>query len=518
MRYNDNGYSQLLMDSNLQSGGNPILLRERRSNFRGLTNGYNSYKLPGSNIQTTTEDQQNVGNDEDNQTTSHSTPEPDLFHVVKSIIFQIYHVFIGLFLSSQPPSLGGTIEKESSDNTIQKNGFVTSTTRAKDSSNDIQERSIVQRVNGQNEGPTFTKDLVALLNNNGKDDSDTESESDGLAGPEQYGTTFNLVKQLRDPTPLLDSGDLLLQMSDDSSIEYRVREMSTPRASISPSIISSPYHQAIAKFYLPHTPVSKYSIVDTLIKDFRKSDLEQIDEDKQRQQLITKERESATSLIKPLSSDQQAKLYKIWSTSNQSIIVSSHFQIDITVRDLQTLCDNQWLNDNVIDFYLNLITEQSSNVFCWTTHFFTTLQSKGYQGVARWSKRKKLNVTQKDLILVPINIMGTHWALAVVDNVKKKFAYYDSLSSSGNKKALQLLVTYMSEEGKKQGSSIDFHSYEIIPLAETPQQQNGYDCGVFSCTSAFFVSKGKPLKFSQKDMKLLRRKMAYEILTKELIK
>lgn len=75
----------------------------------------------------------------------------------------------------------------------------------------------------------------------------------------------------------------------------------------------------------------------------------------------------------------------------------------------------------------------------------------------------------------------------------------------------------MIEEGKKHNVKVDYNQYDIIPLMDSPQQQNGYDCGVFTCTAAYYVSKAIPLAFSQKDMKALRRKMAFEILSKELL-
>ena len=180
-----------------------------------------------------------------------------------------------------------------------------------------------------------------------------------------------------------------------------------------------------------------------------------------------------------------------------------------------TLSDGHWLNDNVIDFYLSLVAEKNNNVYCWTTHFFSTLKSKGYQGVARWAKRRKVNVTEKNIIIVPINIMSTHWALAVVDNVAKEIRYYDSLASSGNMNAVQLLAQYMQKEAERlQVVPIE---YQLFPSTKTPQQQNGYDCGVFTCTVAKYISGNMDLTFSQKDMKTIRRRMAYEIIQKGLL-
>lgn len=286
---------------------------------------------------------------------------------------------------------------------------------------------------------------------------------------------------------------------------------------LTPKLTRTAYDDFVSKFYLPQAPLkSQYSLVDTLVDTYLADEVSKIDTERQnRRHKITAERESLTSKIQPLSHDQLAQVTKFW-LSPGSTLVRSQFQIDITARDLSTLSDGQWLNDNVIDFYFNLFT--SGNVFGWTTHFYTTLKDRGYAGVARWAKRKKVDVTSKDLILVPINIMGTHWALAVVDNVRHQFKYYDSLSSHGNPQALQLLRQYMTAEAEKQKSSIDYSSYSVLASEKAPQQLNGYDCGVFMCTCAKFLANGYQLTYGQRDMKVIRRRMAYEIIQGSLLK
>lgn len=329
----------------------------------------------------------------------------------------------------------------------------------------------------------------------------------------QYGTSLSIAKypkftSSRSYTPIGFNG-----------YSQTTRKPDVSNLDILEPSRANDYDSYVSKFYLPHEPISKnkYSLVDTLIDNFFVDGISDIfRERKERQKLISKERENLKTRLVPLSNDHLQTVNKYWNQPPGSV-VSSAFQIEITTRDLQTLCDGQWLNDNVIDFYFNLVTAKNQSVFGWTTHFFTTLKLKGYQGVARWSKRKKVNVTEKDLILVPINIMGTHWALAVVNNKEEKFQYFDSLSSNGNLQALQILKSYMIQEGKKQNSPIDFEKYSLMKNMPSPQQLNGFDCGVFACICAKYVAQWKKLTYGQKDMKLIRRRMAYEIITKDLL-
>lgn len=278
------------------------------------------------------------------------------------------------------------------------------------------------------------------------------------------------------------------------------------------------YNRTVRKFYLPFlsAPLQKYSLTSSLLSSLQSSSASNsfLQEKRRIQDLVARERSSSQSAVKALTPEQLDSVNSVWNGPASQKVVSA-FTIDITARDLSTLRDGCWLNDNVIDFYLSLVTELNSEVFCWTTHFFTTLKSRGYQGVARWARRKKVNLLEKKKVIVPINIMSTHWALAVVDNEATTITYYDSLASSGNIGALEILSMYMSKEAERLQTSAP--AYSLSPNVKTPQQLNGFDCGVFTCTTAKYVSRNKDLSFSQKDMKIIRRRMAYEIMHRSLL-
>lgn len=220
------------------------------------------------------------------------------------------------------------------------------------------------------------------------------------------------------------------------------------------------------------------------------------------------------------------KVKNIWAKGRhlEGLVLGTAFKIDITVRDLKTLCDGQWLNDNIIDFYLNLVAEKSSATgkkyksFSFSTHFYTTLEGpKGYQGVARWAKRQNVNVTELDFIIIPINRNQVHWCLAVVNNRQKRFEFYDSLSGDGWHQ-LHNIREYMVCEsdrlypGKHEEHVEKYDLYQIISNVKCPQQTNGSDCGVFTCKMAELLSQGKRLAFSQADMRNIRQRMTFEIL------
>ncbi|KAG5420976.1 hypothetical protein I9W82_000066 [Candida metapsilosis] len=282
------------------------------------------------------------------------------------------------------------------------------------------------------------------------------------------------------------------------------------------------YQQSILNFYIPPKPVSitSYSLVDDLIANFKKID--RISDSYKRQQLKTqdlitaKRLASTTKKIEPLNESQLLKVNQAWKSNPRSICITQ-YSIDITFADLQTLRDGRWLNDNIIDFYSNMVMEKNPKVFIWTTHFYSNLASRGYSGVARWAKRKKIDLFTMDKVIVPINISNTHWALAVINNITKAITYYDSLnfSQSGNPEALENLQMYMDNEAQRLDR--DAIKYTLIPYIDAPQQQNGSDCGVFTCIAARYLALNQEFNYSQNDMKVIRRRMTLEIMNDELL-
>lgn len=230
--------------------------------------------------------------------------------------------------------------------------------------------------------------------------------------------------------------------------------------------------------------------------------------------------------IRPLDEAQLKEVENTWIDRPSGILASSK-GVDITALDLFTLSDRHWLNDNIIDYYLNMIKEyvnsrNISQVHVFTTFFYTTLKSKGYNGVKKWAKRAKVDVSKLDYIFVPVNLNQTHWALAVIDNINEKFTYIDSLYGNGTDILIKL-QDYMTEETRKtHGDSMNgknYNNYEINGDTDDsdPVQQNGYDCGVFTCTAVDYYARNRELDYSQADMPLLRRRMAYEILHNKLL-
>ncbi|XP_054061301.1 sentrin-specific protease 2-like [Rissa tridactyla] len=202
-------------------------------------------------------------------------------------------------------------------------------------------------------------------------------------------------------------------------------------------------------------------------------------------------------------------------------IMSSAFNLKVTREDIHTLRNGCWLNDEVINFYMGLVMERSKkagypSVHAFSSLFYEKLASGGYRTVRRLTRR--VDVFHKDVILVPINL-SLHWALAVIDTRKKTVKYYDSLGQGGDK-ICETLLKYLQEESReKRHVKLNVSEWTVHSMEphEIPQQSNGSDCGVFTCKYADYISREKPLTFTQIHMPYFRERMVCEILHQELL-
>ncbi|KAM4755163.1 sentrin-specific protease 1 [Cyanocitta cristata] len=222
-----------------------------------------------------------------------------------------------------------------------------------------------------------------------------------------------------------------------------------------------------------------------------------------------------------ITEEMEKEIKSLFRGGNKDEVLSEAFRLTITRKDIQTLNNLNWLNDEIINFYMNLLMERSKEkdlpaVHAFNTFFFTKLKTAGYQAVKRWTK--KVDIFSVDLLLVPIHL-GVHWCLAVVDFRKKTITYYDSMGGI-NSEACRILLQYLKQESlDKKRKEFDTNGWALLSKKsqEIPQQMNGSDCGMFACKYAECISKDKPINFTQQHMPYFRKRMAWEILHRKLL-
>lgn len=203
--------------------------------------------------------------------------------------------------------------------------------------------------------------------------------------------------------------------------------------------------------------------------------------------------------------------------------IISKFGIDFTWHDLETLKPQKWLNDEVINFYLQFLMQRSKEsnylpkLHIFSSFFYLNLRNKGYEGVSRATRRISPSLlTDIDLIMFPIHL-GQHWCLAAIDFRHRNILYYDSLHGN-NQECLDLLYTWLASESEdKLGVPFNFDGWIQECRFNIPRQSNGYDCGVFVLVLADHLSRDASLNYSQSDMPLWRSMIAFEIASGKLL-
>eukprot|EP00794_Sanderia_malayensis_P003544 gene3544-4047_t len=261
-----------------------------------------------------------------------------------------------------------------------------------------------------------------------------------------------------------------------------------------------------------------------------------IDKKKSKEKLVplTKEMETVGCIL---------KIANALRRGHMSDTLVEAFNMSIKRHDVSTLADSNWLNDEVVNFYFNLLYERSKQPGYLKMHFFNSffypkLLRTGYSGVKRWTK--KVDIFSVDIVVLPVHL-GMHWCLAsesesesesdsylhafsscvsastAIDMRNKQIVYYDSLKGD-NVQCISALRNYIMEEHKdKKKSSLNINEWSEILPKNIPEQLNGCDCGVFACKYAECLTRGSELNFTQNDMPYFRRRFIYEIVTKKLL-
>ncbi|XP_050637330.1 sentrin-specific protease 1-like [Macaca thibetana thibetana] len=263
------------------------------------------------------------------------------------------------------------------------------------------------------------------------------------------------------------------------------------------------------------TPSSTFFQAELWIKE-----LTSVYDSRARERLRHIEKQKALAL-QLQNQEMEKEIKNVFRNGNKDEVLSEAFRLTITRKDIQTLNHLNWLNDEIINFYMNMLMERSKekglpSVHAFNMFFFTKLKTAGYQAVKRWTK--KVDVFSVDILLVPIHL-GVHWCLAVVDFRKKNITYYDSMGGINNE-ACRILLQYLKQENiDKKKTEFDTNGWQLFSKKsqEIPQQMNGSDYGMFACKYANCITKDRPINFTQQHMPYFRKRMVWEILHRKLL-
>jgi sentrin-specific protease 1 len=229
-------------------------------------------------------------------------------------------------------------------------------------------------------------------------------------------------------------------------------------------------------------------------------------------------------VIKPLSLEWEARVDALMRKGPNVAVGRTSTGVELTQSSFRTLLPNTgdlgWLNDEIINAYMQAVVDYGNGdgvsrrtgpprYHAFNSFFYKKLSESGPGPLARWSKRAKIEgdkLLQVELIFIPVHL-GNHWTLLVVSGTKKSIEYFDSLNGSPAR-PLKNAKLWLQSELKEKWVENEWK----VPSTLGPCQRNGYDCGVFTVTTAKMLMLGiNPLAYSQRDIQIQRRRMAAEL-------
>ncbi|XP_076829390.1 sentrin-specific protease 3b [Brachyhypopomus gauderio] len=185
----------------------------------------------------------------------------------------------------------------------------------------------------------------------------------------------------------------------------------------------------------------------------------------------------------------------------------------LTMDDLSTLYGQNWLNDQVMNMYGDLVMDSvPDKVHFFNSFFYDKLRTKGYDGVKRWTKN--VDIFSKDLLLIPIHL-EVHWSLVSVD-IKRRFITYFDSQRTLNRRCPKHIFKYLQAEAMLKQQRDFLTGWRGFFKMNVGRQNNDSDCGAFVLQYCKCLALEQPFSFSQQDMPKLRRLMYKELCHRKL--
>ena len=147
-------------------------------------------------------------------------------------------------------------------------------------------------------------------------------------------------------------------------------------------------------------------------------------------------------------------------------IISKCGALQVDHKDMARLTPNTWLNDEIVNFYGQLIMDRAEaskkkagtngkkrplDVYYFNTFFWQKISKQSYKDsrLERWTKkvcsysprtslalrsssltRPQFDIFAKDIVLIPINHNNAHWTAAAINFRRQRIESYDSMGMS----------------------------------------------------------------------------------------
>lgn len=240
-------------------------------------------------------------------------------------------------------------------------------------------------------------------------------------------------------------------------------------------------------------------------------------------------------------------LSESWDAKVRQAINRGHgrFEASMFARCVPEYSNNSrstsaWLDDAVINDYILMVAKHGSQnnpthheertlkpgheqrISALSSYFYTKISSRNpnYASCARMVKKAGLtgtNLLLCETVFIPINL-SLHWFLAVIEPSQRRLTIYNSMGTTNNREVAAHIMNWIRYE---LGKDFDENEWEVDAYGESPQQKNGIDCGVFTCTTARQFMLGRyqdfGLRYKEPVIKDMRKRIVAELVNEGLL-
>jgi sentrin-specific protease 1 len=219
----------------------------------------------------------------------------------------------------------------------------------------------------------------------------------------------------------------------------------------------------------------------------------------------TKEREDYPNI----SFDHFARIQTIWREKKRGAAEIKKTKLEsvekLTFKAMGGIDHGEWLNDDAINIYIELMDKnltKNSQCKLLNSYFATTTMGKTENMILRYLKKK--GIDKNCSLIMPVNDRR-HWFFAKFEG--NTLTVYDSI----RKRSDEYFEYSIFKNALKFGKNLYGVDLTIEVSPTYPQQNNGYDCGVFMLLGIRDSLRGREWSFRQGDMRFKRTQLACEI-------
>ena len=197
---------------------------------------------------------------------------------------------------------------------------------------------------------------------------------------------------------------------------------------------------------------------------------------------------------------------------------------EVRSSSIKKLLTNEWIDSNLINCYLYLISTKFSHVLAIDTQLNEQLKRKRFQTIDR--QFRKNNIFNYTMWLLPVNCENTHWFLLTIElnSITDRKIQINIFDSRGEHESWKRILEIEKLKSFIQWKYDQVHqtsesSLEFIVqdhYKEIPQQDNELDCGMFTMVYAKYKAAKENFTFSCDDMQRFRKLISEEIIKGEL--